>query len=179
MLRRHWPWIVVLVLLGLAGSVPARASGIGAPIVYNSGNGSELVTSLIITHAPGPYQRTVIYCVDLGAPPLGGEILYVSGDEEFTNPYTYNVALSAHLLLTTSCAATDGGEISEDAGFNITPDMHHGAISRSGSLVVAVGNSRQYVAFIADAASTAAPTCNCARLAVEPDYGRLSVLRWP
>jgi hypothetical protein len=172
--------VVALLALLLAGcSTPAAAAraGVGAPEVYNSGDFSELVTYLPVSRWPAPYIRTVVFCVDLGDAPLGGEVLFVHADMEVTNNLSYNLSFETHIMLTTSCAAVDGGEISESNGTNVHPHVdHHGVASRAGSLVVEVGNSRRYVNLIAFAGSNVANPGD--QLKVEQDMGRLTVLRW-
>jgi hypothetical protein len=161
----------------VAADRAVRPADRGVPEVYNSGDDGEIITSLPVTRFPGAYSKRVVYCVDLGDPPLGGEVLFVHGDVEVTNDLGYNVSFETHLLLTESCTAVTGHEISEANGFNVTPAMHHGTASRSGGLVVESGNTHRHVALVAWSGSTAAPRRGAA-LKVERDYGRLTVLRW-
>ncbi len=158
-----------------ADRVPAAERGV--PEMYNSGDDGELIKTLPVTPYPGAYSKRVVYCVDLGDPPLGGEMLFVHGDVEVTNDLGYNVLLGTHLLLAASCSAVTGDEISEANGSNVTPAMHHGTASRSGGLIVEPGNSHRYVVLVAWSGSTAAPRRGAA-IKVEQDYGRMTVLRW-
>jgi len=166
----------LLLLSLLAGcGASAHAATTYKPTVYTSGNSSELVTYLPVTNG-NPQVHVVVFCIDLGAPPVGGEVLAVTGDMEVTDDLGYEVSINTHLLLTDSCTTVDGTEISEANGSNITPSIHHLAPSRAGVLVVENGNSRHAVIMAAWAASTGARPGD--QIKVEGDYGRLTILRW-
>jgi hypothetical protein len=121
-------------------------------------------------------QEVVVFCIDLGAPPGDGEILWVTGDMQVTDDLGYDVGITTQLLLTDDCKTADGTEISEANGTNVVPATHELASSRSGELTVEAGNSRQAVVMVAWAASTASKSGD--RITVNQDYGRLAVLRW-
>ncbi len=139
---------------------------------WNTGNGSELVTSLPITTGQ-PYSFRVVFSqavTDLRA----GDILQILSEFEATNDEGYNCMIGCYVILATSAAATSGTEITEASGYNITPAMHHGMMTKVGTLIVPDSLAEGYVNVVAYAASTAAGTGDV--LTVEQDYGRLSVL---
>lgn len=136
---------------------------------FTTGDNSESVTSIPL----GTTQvRTVIFTYQL--PDLQvGDWLHVVCDMQATNPYSYNALFSTQLILADSPTATVGTEITEASGTNITPDMHHMQVCRSGSLPVVSTTvaARRYVNFVGGAASTKALAGH--RLTIDQDYGRL------
>lgn len=152
------------------------AAGAGSPTVYNSGHYSELVSTVTITKPPAPNPWMPIMCVDLGTIPAANEILYVSAEVEVTNPQAYNIDVEARLMLTTSCTDNDGGEISDSTGYNLTPAMHHGTITKVGSWVTESGSTRNHVTLALAVESNASRPGD--KLTIEQDHGRIIVLRW-
>lgn len=163
---------------GCAAPAQQAAGGlVGEPAAYNTGNFGERTARLTLGDYPDPAPKYVVFCIDLGTVPLGGEILTVMADLEVTNNLGYNVSIVTHLLLISSCSHTDGTEIAEANGENAIPAVHHEVPVRVGTLVVPAGNSRRYVGLIAWASSTAAQPGHYVQ--VMQDYGRMSVLRFP
>jgi hypothetical protein len=161
----------------LAGLVAAPNLTGGGPQVYNSGNTSERVTSLPV-YKTGNVAKATVYCIDLGDPPAGGEVLQASGEFEATNYEEYETLVQSQLLLTSSCTATSGVEITEGAGYNFDLAVHHGTSAKTGALEVPAGNSRRFVVMVAWAMTGWGNWQSGDTLRVEQDYGRLSVLRW-
>lgn len=169
-------WLLPLLLLA-ACSTPAAADPVNVRIShYNSGNFGERTARLTLGHYPDPAPKYVVYCIDLGTTPVGGEILSIQADMEVTNNLGYNVSIVTHPLLLESCSQVDGGEIAEANGENAIPAVHHEVAVRVGSLKVETGNSRRYVGLVAWASSTAAQPGHYVQ--VMQDYGRLSVIRY-
>jgi len=139
---------------------------------YNSGNSSEKITSLPIT-VSSPYTKKVVYSVYVGDL-VPGDIVLALTDFEATNDHSYNVMIASQIYLASSdLTTTIDAEISEASGFNITPNMHHGVVSRSGALAISDSLTSKYINVLAYAASSAASSGDT--LTIEQDYGRLVV----
>lgn len=174
------PAVALVAAIGVGGLTRAPLAvspGGGAPQVYTTGDSGELVTTLPVTRSPGPYGRAVIYCLDLGDVPAAGEVLSVAADLEVTNDLNMNVNVETTVLLSSSCAGTDGTEIVEANGTNCIPAQHHCSPVRAGALVVPADNTYRCVVLVAYAQASYATT-GVSTLRVEHDYGRMSVLRW-
>lgn len=140
----------------------------------NTGNLGEKISSLPVVKS-GPYKKYVVYSQRLENL-KAGDILWVNGEFEATNDLGYNVMLASYLTLASAPTIVDGTEISEANGYNITPAMHHGMAYELGSYVITADTPVAYVNLVAYAASTAAGSG--AKLTIEQDYGRLSILRF-
>src|SRR5262245_6168705 len=98
--------ITVLVFVAVLGLFSAAPSS--GPIAYNSGNSSELVSTLDVTNGVQAQRNTVMFCILLPTAPVGGEVLAVTSELEVTDDLGYEVAVVSHLLLTDSCSTPDG-----------------------------------------------------------------------
>jgi len=141
----------------------------------NTGNSSELITSLPVTTG-SPYQRKIIYSQQLNDI-KAGEIIEVLSEFEVTNDLGFNVMIASIIILADNPTDVTGIEITEANGYNVTPGMHHGTTIKVGTYIVTADYAIKYVNVIGYAASTAASSGNV--ITVEHDYGRLSVLRFP
>lgn len=175
------PWVLPLVaLLTVIAAVPLLTSTAvtAAPTTWDiqhftTGDNGERTARLTLGDYPAPSPKYAVFCIDLGSPPQGGDILLATADMQVTNGLGYNVSVVTHLLLASGCL-TDGTEIAEANGENAIPDVHHEVASRAGMITVAAGNSRQFVVLVAWAASTAAQPGHY--LQVNQDYGRTNVM---
>lgn len=179
MVKRQFRWAFALLPLLLAGcggaAAAAKAPGGWDIREYNTGDSSELVATIPVHVTSGDNYR-VIYCLDLGDAPVGGEILQVSTHAQVTIPHYDTVAVTTQLYLADTCQSTGGTEIGEAQGTNLDRPTHHLSINRTGSVTVEEYNERHYVVLLAwSASSTAKPGDH---LVVDNDYGRLSVIRF-
>lgn len=170
--------VAALVLLALT-PIRSVVDGTGPPIAYNSGNASERISTLPVGRTGEVDPRRTIYCIDIGVPPLAGEVIFAAADFEVTNDLPYNLLFATQLLLAESCDADHGFEISEANGYNLDNVMHHGTAGRSGVLVVEADTARHYVILAAWAKTWSPLWQPTDTIRVESDYGRLAVLRWP
>lgn len=137
-----------------------------------TGNYSELVDTLPMN--PSAFQ--VVYSLPV-ADIRDGDVIVALAEAEATNPHSYNAFVSGWLLLTDDPGAVNGIEISENSGFNITPQMHHGIVTKVGSVrPVGTDLGDRHVNVVMRAAASQAQEGDT--LLVEQDYGRLTVLRW-
>jgi hypothetical protein len=172
--------IAAAVLVFLTACTPSpfasATAGPSTPQAYTTGDNGELVTTVEVSKPPAPYGRAVVYCLDLLDAPRVGEVLQAIADLEVTNDLNIDVNVETHILLSSSCAGTDGVEIVESNGTNCTPAAHHCSPTRIGAITVPARHTGRFVVLVALAqASQAEPG---ATIQVEQDYGRLSVLRW-
>lgn len=149
------------------------AVGSVAPSIWhgNSGNSSELVDRLYLTYTNG-YLYKAIYTIPL--PTLHpGDIVEMHGTFEITNPHKYNVMGARYLIIADNPTDTAGIPVSEAAGRNVTPGMHHDTHQDFGTYVVTQEMSGKHAVMVGYAASSAASSSNV--VWVEQDYGRLFV----
>lgn len=145
------------------------------PSVYNTGNFSEMISSLPV-YQTGSVTKHTIFCVDLGSAPAAGEVLSIAADFEVTSELPYTVFVGSQIRLSLTCAG-GGIEITEANGTNLHTGIHHLSPSRSGHLEVPAG-AGQYVTLQAWSMAWSPQWDNSHSLIVEQDYGRMSVLRW-
>ena len=173
MTKRLIPIVALLSGLTVTGCC-ARSPSCGDCIVaYDSGNFSELVASLPATDDDSPYAPEVIFSAEI-ARISEGDIIQVMAEFEVTNDLGYNCMIASQVVLADAATSTSGTEITEANGFNITPGMHHGTTVRVGAYVASEDYTSVFVNVIGYAASSAAQPGDT--LAVEPDYGRLTIL---
>lgn len=164
--------VFLLPLLVTIGCIPGK----GVLVEHtNTGDLSELVTSLPVTGDGVRYIKTVIYSQRL-TNVKAGEIILVFSQFETTNDLGFNVMVASQVILADSSTEVTGTEITEASGFNVTPNMHHGKTLEVGTLVSPADYAEKYVNVCVYAASTAASPGDA--ITVEQDYGRLSVLRF-
>lgn len=168
--------LAALVLLLAGCAAPAQADVPAWQVrAYSTGNASELVTTLPVT-VQASLAKRVVFCLDLGDAPAGGEVLHADADVEVTNDLGVTVNVITHLVLGDSCQSTSGTEIAEAQGGNVTPSGHHHTATRGGTIIVEPGNSRRFLVLVAWSAYTQATPGMV--LTVDQDYGRLSALRF-
>jgi len=171
----------------LACMLISQLSAAQMPERFHTGQHGELITELRITGMKmGPpkvvqgYMPAVLYSVKIPGPLNKGTLLSIKAYGELTNPYKRaNIMLGYNTIISTNGPDDVRGfdEISEAKGYNITPAMHHGTFTDVDDLVIEVDVQQDvYVNVVVWAASTGAPFDGRAKLKVEQDYGRLSVL---
>lgn len=144
-----------------------------------TGNTSELVGSLPMN----PSQFQVAYslpCPDI----RDGDVVVALAEFEVTNPYgrdpwdsTWNAMVTGWVILGDSPSSTTGIEVTENNGFNIDPNMHHGVLTKVGSVrPKGTDLGDKYVNVVLRAASSRAEPGDA--LILDQDYGRLTVLRF-
>lgn len=57
-------------------------------------------------------------------------VLQITSELEATNPYSYNVMIGCKIILGKTEQATEGVLIDSANAFNITPNMHHGVVTK-------------------------------------------------
>jgi hypothetical protein len=182
----HWiPLLVTAVLLGVSGSSAARMDAPASPLAFNSGNSSEMVTSLPVTKTGNPDSNQVVYCVDIGAVPPAGTIIMASSEVEVTNDISsYPPLVASQIYFADTCASTAGSEITETNGENCTNAQHHCTYVKSGAFTVTSQTitdhpDRHFVVLVVHAASGSYLWQAGDTVRVETDFGRLAVLVWP
>jgi len=168
----------------------AIATSAGALLEHiKSGNNAEKTDFLPVTKRtlipatetvaehwiPEILPRKVIYSERLSNI-RAGEVIVVLSQFETTNALEVNVGVSSQLVLANAATDTIGTEITEASGFNVTDNMHHGKTVEVGSIVSPGNYAEKYVNVLAWAYSSA--TSDGDTIQVEPDYGRLTVLRF-
>ena len=170
-------------------------SGCGTSFKHtNTGNSSEQVCFLNMQREPDRayIDRSVVVYSQRLTNLRAGEVILALAEAEITVPtdeddyrdlcdsidhtIDYNVSVVGQLILAPTQDSVTGIEISEANGYNITPAMHHGVITKLGTLACPDNYSERHVNLIMYAASTAANPED--RVIVGKDYGRLSVLRF-
>jgi hypothetical protein len=161
-----------VLLGGAAQAAPIQATVGTGEVKFNSGNSSERLAALPVTKYPALAPR-VIYCVALPSAPQAGDVVEAFADFEITTPYPYNLLLASQIILTDSCTNTQGLEITEGAGYNCLPALHHCLVHRGGSLILTSDTYRRFVAVVAWSSTMNTAWRSGHALVVERDYGRL------
>lgn len=141
----------------------------------NTGDNAEQVASLPLTTAQ-PFQFRVIYSIP--APEIFvGDLVRFTAMFEVTNPYTYNVMSARYTVIADSPTSTTGIPLSEAAGQNVTPGMHHMLVPDYGGWIADQTLIGKYINVVGYAASSAATSG--AALVVEQGYGRAELTITP
>ncbi|GAA2177676.1 hypothetical protein GCM10009784_29150 [Arthrobacter parietis] len=144
------------------------------PLHYDSSDSSEMVTTLPVPVAADKTHKRVVF--SLAVPDLSsGHILQVMAEFQVTNDLGYNVMCMSQIILAESKTSVSGTEITEANGRNVTPAAHHDSFPKIGSVTVTTTGTK-YVNVVAWCAASNATTG--ARITVDADYGRLSVIRY-
>lgn len=150
-----------------------RATGpLGTVRAYQTLAGGERVAILPLA---SPDSMLVVYSIRVDSL-RAGDLLEAHGDIEVTNDCGFNIAIGTFMILAPDPATTvrsSDAMVAYAAGFNVTPNMHHGLASRSGAHVIARDIATTRVNFVAYAQSTGR---GCPGLRVERGYGQLVVL---
>ncbi len=139
---------------------------------WNTGDHSELVSQLHLTTGQ-PYEFTRIFSqrvTDLKK----GDVLQVLSEFEATCDLSHGAMFAAYVMLATTETGVTGTTICEASGYNITLAMHHGIMTKVGTLALTRSYDEAWVNVIAYAASVYAGSSEY--LEIMDDYGRLSVL---
>jgi len=187
----RWSRCRSAILTGAGGLVLAMTACTSAPPVtqqdtaptlpptahdyHQTADGSERVTSLPVLRSTADAGKRVVFSeeVDLDA----GRVLLAVAELQTTNDLGINVFVGSQVILATSPSATAGREITAANGGNVTPDMHHGQQTKSGTYQTTAGDTgTRYVNLVVWAAAGRSGTGQ--QLSVDRGYGRLSVLIW-
>lgn len=172
-------WLVCVLVSQLsAARMPER---------FHSGRHGERITNLRITgmkltpkRITQPYMPQIIYSVKVPGPLKKGTILSIKAYGELSNRNNYNVMLAWYTVISTNSATDITGfdEITAGMGYNITRAMHHGTFNDADDYEVLtdIQQTDIFINVVVVAASSGAPFSGAAKLTVEQDSGRLSVL---
>lgn len=120
-----------------------------------------------------PVVEQVLYSVKV--PEIKqGDVLQVTSEFEITNDFTYNVMIGAKIILADSSKNTNGALIDQANGFNVTPNMHHGVVSKSRTWKAESTYNDKYVNVVIWSLSVNAFSND--KLKIEKGYGHLDVL---
>lgn len=139
--------------------------------IKNSGNSSELVSSMTPATTAGAATKYVLFSLDLndGGNIAEGDIIKAFAEfEATTQESTYNTGVFCQLILADSASATTGTEITEANGRNLTPATHHDTFVKTGSIAV-TDTSKHYLNLVAYAVSTSGTQ----PVIIEQDFGRM------
>lgn len=169
-----------LANVNLTAAPAAVMTAPAVPLAFNSGDNSELVTTLPVTKSGTPDIDRIVFCVDIGAPLPPGSVIFASAEMEVTSDITgYPPLVSGELILADSCSATTGTDITEPNGENCSLNVQHHCVKVATGVLIVGTTSRHFVSLRMHAASGYAAWRSGDVVKVEPDYGRLSVLVWP
>lgn len=162
---------------GPAGRRPAGGDdpGYDKPTHHDTGDRSELVSVIPVGPTATNAGKRVLFSQRTQL--QGGQILLAVAELQVTNDLDRNVFLGSQLVLADSATAVAGAEITPANGENVTPNMHHGQQTKSGTYAATSADAGvRYVNVVAWAAATGAASGDT--LTVDAGYGRLSVLQW-
>lgn len=120
-----------------------------------------------------PLIEQIIYSVKVSEIKKG-DVLHVTTEFEATNQNAFNVMIGTKIILTGNENDTSGTLIDQANGFNITPNMHHGVISKSRNWKAKSTYENKYVNVVLWALSDNALPQN--QLIIEKGYGHLDVI---
>lgn len=104
-----------------------------------------------------------------------GQVLLAVAEFQTTNDLGLNVFVASQVLLTDQPDAVLGRAVTAANGENVTPQMHHGQQTKTGTyLVTASDVGPRYVNLVVWAAASQAGSGDI--LTVDQGYGRLSVV---
>lgn len=173
------------MLAAAAGTIAACAPGVavGAPAPvgqrprvdhYSTGPNAELIPTITCVKKV-PYKFTTLYSLKL--PELKtGDVVHAHSQFEVTNDLGFNVMIAHAMLVHREETVVvhgdqpDGQVISEHAGENVTPDMHHGFRTLTGSFA-AVADGDAWLSVIIYSASDSPKLGDIVK--VERGYGGL------
>jgi hypothetical protein len=168
-----------LGVLGMTPRIEALAMTQHRPRVdhYTTGPRAELVDSITRVSKP-PYRFTTLYSLKL--PDLKiGDVVQAHSQFEVTNDLGFNVMI-AHAMLVHGKETVvvegdkpDGQVISEYAGENVTPDMHHAFRTLAGSFAASADGDAWLSVLIYAASDSPKPGDE---IKVERGYGGLRAI---
>jgi hypothetical protein len=130
---------------------------------------NEHVTQLDI------YNKTpaVIYSVPV-AHIDKNDVIQITTELEATNNYQYNVMIGCNVILTDNSSSIKGTLIDQKNSFNITPNMHHGTVSKARNWKSLSSYDNKYVNVVCWSMSK--NSLNSQSLKIEQGYGHLDLL---
>lgn len=142
---------------------------------HDTGDRSELVTSLPVLRIATKDEKRVVFSQEIEL--TEGQVLLAVAEFQITNDLGVNVFVASQIVLSEGPGVVTGREITAANGENVTPDMHHGQQTKSGTYQsTATDTGVRYVNVVVWAAASRAGTGQ--RLRVDQGYGRLSVVTW-
>jgi hypothetical protein len=173
-----------VVVLGALGVTTTAAEGAPAPAQqrprvdhYTTGANAELVPAITRVSKP-PYRFTTLFSLRL--PDLkAGDVVQAHGQFEVTNDLGFNVMIAHAMLVHRSETVVvhsdkpEGQVLSEYAGENVTPDMHHAFRTLVGSFAATVDGDAWLSVVIYSASDSPKPGDT---IKVERGYGGLRAI---
>lgn len=157
------------------GGGATKPSASAGPRHDSTGDRSELVSDIPVMTTATDAGKRVVYSQRIEV--QEGQLLLAVTELQVTNDLPVNVFVGSQVLLAKSSTGVVGTEITAANGENVTPDMHHGQQTKSGTYeAVRVDAGTRYVNVVAWAAASGAAPGDA--LTVDAGYGRLSVVRW-
>jgi hypothetical protein len=101
-------------------------------------------------------------------------VIQITTELEATNNYQYNAMIGCNIILADDSSSIKGTLIDQSNGFNITPDMHHGVISKSRHWEASSTYDNKYVNVVCWSMSE--NSLNGHSLKIEQGYGHLDLL---
>ena len=150
-------------------SPPARADH------RTTGERSELVSDLPVLTSATSAGKRVIFSQEVTV--REGLVLLAVAEFQTTNDLQVNVYVGSQVVLAERPTDVTGKGVTAANGENVTPDMHHGQQSKTGTYQTVPGDvGTRHVNVVAWAAASRAAPGDLLRL--DLGYGRLSVLSW-
>ena len=151
------------------------AGGVAAPQHRASIERAERVRRLPVLPAAARTGKRVVYSQPVDV--HGGEVLLAVAEFQITNDLGVNVYVGSQIVLTDRPTDIQGSAVTAANGENVTPAMHHGQQTKTGTYQVAADTSgTRFVNLVAWGAASQATAGDVIR--VDAGYGRLSVLTW-
>jgi len=102
------------------------------------------------------------------------DVINITSELEVTNEHIYNAMISCNIILANKHIDVYGTLIDQSNAFNITPDMHHGVITKARNWQAESDYKLKYVNVVCWSASVNAVAGDMLKL--ESGYGHLDVL---
>jgi hypothetical protein len=102
------------------------------------------------------------------------DVIQITSEFEVTNQYKYNVMIGSWIVLGNTPLAIAGILLCPSTAFNVTPDMHHGIVSKSRNYKFNSSYSGKYVNMVSWAASDNSSPKDI--LLIEKGHGHLDVV---
>lgn len=121
------------------------------------------------------YNKTpaVIYSVPV-AHIEKNDVVQLTTELEATNNHQYNVMIGCNVIIADTSSSIKGTLIDQSNAFNITPNMHHGVVSKARNWEASSTYDNKYVNVVCWSMSE--NSVNGDKLIIEKGYGHLDVL---
>lgn len=156
-------------------AIPTTTIAAIFPNYYDTLHNGELVATLPIT-PNNDYIYKTVYSINLNNV-TSGDQLDVNVHGEVTNEHNFEVMIAYNIMLCTGLLpSTCFRNLSEKKGYNVTRQMHHGAITDAAKYEFPSNYTSIYVNFIEYSASTDAVANDT--LIVNQGAGRMQLFWW-